>query len=72
MKKTDKLNVHLNNDDDIQNHYDFDYSLAKPNRFAPILAEQQGDTKDLLDAMENDNDFMDIREYDRQRKENKI
>ncbi|MBM2815386.1 MAG: hypothetical protein HW421_2148 [Ignavibacteria bacterium] len=28
------------------------------------------DTETLLDAMENDNDFMDIREYDRQRREN--
>jgi hypothetical protein len=27
------------------------------------------DTETLLDAMENDNDFMDIREYDKQRKD---
>jgi hypothetical protein len=29
-------------DEDMLEHYDFDYSQAQPNRFAPILAEQNG------------------------------
>ena len=30
------------------------------------------DSEDLIDAIENDNDFMDIREYDRIRREEKV
>ncbi len=29
-------------DDEMLDNYDFDYSKAQPNRFAPLLAEQNG------------------------------
>ena len=38
-KQKDKL-VSVENDD-LQTHYDFDYSKAKPNRFAARLAQEQ-------------------------------
>ncbi len=41
MKKTNS-NIDLQADDEMPDHYEFDYSKAKPNRFAPILAEQHG------------------------------
>ncbi len=41
MKKT-RENIDLQADDEMPDHYEFDYSKAKPNRFAPILAEQHG------------------------------
>ena len=42
MKKTDKININPDDNHEMQEHYDFDYTKAKPNRFAPILAEQNG------------------------------
>jgi hypothetical protein len=39
-------------DDELEEHYDFDYSKAKPNRFAPILAEQSGFIKLQPDIQE--------------------
>lgn len=45
MKKTDKISMNPVNDDDMSEHYDFDYSQAQPNRFAPILAGEQGFVK---------------------------
>lgn len=41
MKKGDSANENSKNDE-ILDHYNFDYSKAKPNKFAPILAEQKG------------------------------
>lgn len=42
MKKTDLNNNTQTDDDEMLDHYELDYSKAKPNRFAPILAEQEG------------------------------
>jgi hypothetical protein len=42
MKKIDKIESNLNDGDEMADHYDFDYKQAKPNRFASILAEQNG------------------------------
>ncbi|MCX6154517.1 MAG: hypothetical protein NT007_10185 [Candidatus Kapabacteria bacterium] len=42
MKKIENNNLIQNNNDEMSEHYDFDYSKAKSNRFAPILAEQNG------------------------------
>ena len=59
MKKT-KLNKEiLPDEDDMLEHYDFDYSKAKPNRFAPILAEQEGYIKlqpDIQKVFKNSDD----------------
>ncbi len=37
MKKTDSNDI-----DELEDNYDFDYSKAKPNRFAKLLNEQEG------------------------------
>ena len=42
MKKTKQKNNPKTDDDEMLEHYDFDYNKAKPNRFAPVLAEQEG------------------------------
>ncbi len=42
MKKTYKIDK---DQDELSEHYDFDYSKAKNNRFAPLLAEQEGFVK---------------------------
>jgi hypothetical protein len=43
MKKINK-NIKQNSGE-MPEHYDLDYSRAKPNRFAPILAEQENYVK---------------------------
>ncbi|MEI6089378.1 MAG: hypothetical protein WCR42_02910 [bacterium] len=42
MKKTDNIMNNLDDEDEMLDNYDFDYSKAKPNRFAAKLAEQDG------------------------------
>lgn len=44
MKKTDK-EIEIQDNDEMQDHYEFDYTNAKPNRFAAILVEQEGYVK---------------------------
>ena len=39
MKKTDKNIVSATDSDDMLPEYNFDFSNAKPNRFAPVLKE---------------------------------
>jgi hypothetical protein len=43
MEKT-KSDIEFENDEMLDN-YDFDYSKAKPNRFAALLLEQEGYVK---------------------------
>ena len=45
MKKTDPKRIKTDIGDDMPDNYDFDYSQSQPNRFAPILAEQNGFVK---------------------------
>jgi hypothetical protein len=46
MKKTKENTIKANEqEEDMLSHYEFDYSQAKPNRFAAILAEQEGYVK---------------------------
>ena len=43
MKKIKENNIRTNEQaEEMLDHYEFDYSKAKANRFAPILAEQEG------------------------------
>ena len=42
MKKTKDKKTNPADGDKMPDHYEFDYSKAKPNRFAPVLAEQEG------------------------------
>jgi len=40
IMKTQKDKMTINEDDDLQAHYDFDYSKAKPNRFAERIHQE--------------------------------
>ncbi len=40
IMKTQKGNMINNEGDDLQTHYDFDYSKAKPNRFAERISQE--------------------------------
>jgi hypothetical protein len=40
MKNTEEIEIE--NNEDLLEHYDFDYSKAKPNRFALLFAEKNG------------------------------
>ena len=42
MKKTNSRKNNGESENDMQDNYDFDYSKSKPNRFASVLAEQEG------------------------------
>ena len=42
MKKNNNNKNHNLEDDELPDNIDFDYSKSKPNRFAPLLAEQEG------------------------------
>ncbi len=57
----EKVTLSRNTWDRIRSDYYFDELIQN------IL-----DSETILDAMENDNDFMDIREYDRLRKEQQV
>ena len=60
MKKTNQ-NI---DQDEMSEHYDFDYSKAKPNHYAAILAEQEGyvklqpDIKKVFKTSEQVNDVL--------------
>jgi hypothetical protein len=42
MKITENNIINYDEQDEMLEHYDFDYSQTKPNRFALLLAEQDG------------------------------
>ena len=53
MKNSDNKNIQQ---DEMLEHYELDYSKAKPNRFAPLLAEHNGYIKlqdDVLEVFKN-------------------
>ncbi len=63
MKKIKNITIEIDNniieDDEMLDHYDFDYSKAKPNRFAAILSEQSGFIKlqpDIQKVFKNSDD----------------